>query len=45
MTVREFAAWLNKINEYLLDFPPSNEDNKLLMDKLMDIAEFSIPAT
>ena len=44
MTVREFAAWLNKINKYLSDFPPSNENNKLLIDKLMDIAEFSVPA-
>ena len=45
MTVREFAAQLNEINEYLSDFPPSNKNNKLLMDKLMDIAEFSVPAT
>ena len=44
MTVREFAARLNKINEYLSDFPPSTENNKLLMDKLMDIAKFSVPA-
>ena len=45
MSVREFAARLNEINEYLSDFPPSNENNKLLMDELMDIAEFSVPAT
>jgi wyosine [tRNA(Phe)-imidazoG37] synthetase (radical SAM superfamily) len=44
MTVREFTTRLNKINEYLSDFPPSNENNKLLMDKLMDIAKFSVPA-
>jgi hypothetical protein len=45
MTVREFATQLNKINKYLLDFSPSNKNNKLLIDELMDIAEFSIPAT
>ena len=44
MTVREFTTRLNKINEYLSDFPRSNENNKLLMDKLMDIAKFSVPA-
>ena len=45
MTVREFAARLNEINEYLSDFPPSNENNKLPTDEEMDIAEFSNPAT
>ena len=44
-SVREFATQLNEINEYLLDFPPSNEDNKLPTNELMDITEFSIPAT
>ena len=43
MPVWKFATQLNEINKYLLDLPPSNEDNKLPMDELMDIAEFSIP--
>ena len=42
MSVREFATQLDKINKY---FPPSNKNNKLPTDKLMDIAEFSIPVT
>ena len=41
----EFATQLNEINKYLSDFPPSNEENKLPMEELMDIAEFSVPAT
>ena len=48
MKIREFMTRLNEINELLTLFPPvrdGQEAEKLPDDKLMDIAEFAVPAT
>ena len=45
MTVREFITRLVEINEMLTEFPPGAHEQKLPTDKLMDIAEYAVPAT
>ena len=44
MTIREFINRLVEINEYLTYFPPFNQENKLPVEELMDIAEFAVPS-
>jgi len=45
-SVRAFMTRLVEINEYLSLFPEGfNENQKLPLDEIMDIAEFGVPAT
>jgi hypothetical protein len=45
LKIREFVTRLVEVNEYLNEFPPSEANQKLPTDELMDIAEFAVPAT
>ena len=41
--IKDYVARMQQINEYLVQFPPGNEDQKLPDDELLDILEFAIP--
>ena len=43
MPVREFMNRLTEINEYLPQFPPFEENHKLSVEEIMEIAEYATP--
>ena len=42
--IREFMVRMIDLNNYMVSFPVGNEDSKLSVEELLDIAEFRVPA-